>query len=203
MKKSTLEVFNENALKYQTKFMKMDLYDATYIDFLSRLKSNAEILEIGCGPGNITRYFLDKRADLKILATDFAPAMVELAEKNNPEVECIVLDARHISSLERNFDAIVCGFIVPYFSREEFEKLVCDSVKVLNTGDLFYISCIEGDYDKSGWMASSDGKVSAFVHYYDENDIRKILSMAGFSVLETFRVAYENSIHLVVIAKIP
>jgi 2-polyprenyl-3-methyl-5-hydroxy-6-metoxy-1,4-benzoquinol methylase len=65
--------------------MDLSLYDESYDDFCQLLqKKNASILEIGCGPGNVTKYLLGKRPDYKIHATDAAPSMLALAKINNP-----------------------------------------------------------------------------------------------------------------------
>ncbi|MBD3580922.1 hypothetical protein [Flavobacterium selenitireducens] len=55
MKKTALDTFEYNALLYQTKYMDLDLYDDTYDAFLAELPHGAKLLELGCGPGNITR----------------------------------------------------------------------------------------------------------------------------------------------------
>ncbi|HKC68335.1 MAG TPA: class I SAM-dependent methyltransferase, partial [Bacteroidia bacterium] len=64
---NTFETWNKLAHNYQGKFMDFDLYDDTYNTFCQLLeKPNAKIFEIGCGPGNITRYLLTKHPDFKI-----------------------------------------------------------------------------------------------------------------------------------------
>jgi len=45
------------------------------------LNEQAKVLELACGPGNITKCLLSKRPDLEILATDIAPNILELAKK--------------------------------------------------------------------------------------------------------------------------
>ena len=42
---------------------------------------NSKIWEIGCGPGNITKYILSKLPDLNIFGIDIAPNRIELAKK--------------------------------------------------------------------------------------------------------------------------
>ena len=54
--KETFETWNKMASLYQERFMDLDLYNETY-DFICNavVKEKAKILEIGCGPGNISR----------------------------------------------------------------------------------------------------------------------------------------------------
>lgn len=57
--KETFETWNKGASMYQDKFMDLDLYNENYDFFCDSLnKPNSKILEIGCGPGNITKYIL-------------------------------------------------------------------------------------------------------------------------------------------------
>lgn len=106
--KETFETWNNIASIYQNKFMKVNLYNDTY-DYIcnSITKPNAKLLEIGCGPGNITNYLLSKRPDFDIFGIDIAPNMIELAKRNNPTAKFAVMDSRQINSLETKYDEIV------------------------------------------------------------------------------------------------
>lgn len=202
MKKSALEIFNDNALRYQDKFMDMNLYNDSYDAFLNSLKPNAHMLEVGCGPGNITRYLLEKRPDLDLIATDFAPNMIELAQANNPNAACRLLDARRILELNDRFDGVVCGFVAPYFQEDELETFIQDVSKTSNSNASLYLSAIEGEYSQSGWQHSSDGKSSTMVYFYSEADLEKMLSKNGFEIRHVFRKAYSDSTHLIFVAVI-
>src|SRR5829696_71014 len=81
----TFETWDKVATLYQEKFMNLDLYNDTYNKFCELIKKpNATIFEIGCGPGNITKYLLAKKPDIQIYAIDVAPNMIQLAKANNP-----------------------------------------------------------------------------------------------------------------------
>ena len=165
------------------------------------------MLEVGCGPGNITRYILSKRSDLKVLATDMAEKMIELARKNNPSAECIILDARLIKTIKRQFDGIISGFCVPYLNKEEVVKFFQDGYELLTPGGIFYFSAVEGDYSKSDFQTGSTGD-RVFMHYYDEGFFSSQLRSSGFEHPEVFRKPYpgkdgSTQIHLVLICRRP
>jgi len=126
--KETFETWNKVASLYQDKFMDLDLYNDTY-DFIcnSITRDNATILEIGCGPGNITKYLLSKRPDFDIYGIDIAPNMIELAKKNNPSASFAIMDSRQISNIETKYDGIICGFCLPYLSHSDSKKFIRDS----------------------------------------------------------------------------
>jgi len=205
--KFTFDAFNNQAQEYQDKFMNLNLYDESYDLFYSHItKKKSDILDIGCGPGNITRYLLDKRPDFKITGIDLAPNMLDLAKKNNPAAEFLLMDCRNINSIKKKFDGIVIGFCIPYLSKNECAKLISDCKKLLNENGTLYFSVIEGNYNDSGFQTSSNDKGKAFVHYYDEIYINSLLEKNDFDLYTFLRIDYEKSAdhelkHIVFIAR--
>ena len=214
----TFRTWNSIAAAYQEKFMALRLYDDTYDLFCSEIKAPAaRILEIGCGPGNITGYLLKKHPEYRITGIDVAPAMIELAKQNNPGAAFIMMDCRELDRLQAiataaaqpvpsRYDALLCGFCLPYLSKEDTEKLLADGSRLLEPGGLLYISAISGDYANSGFETSSDGQNKAFVYYYDEQLLQHLLEKGGFRVLHTIRKPYpgkegKTDTHLVLIAE--
>ena len=204
--KTTIKTWNKVALMYQEKFMDLDLYDDSYDLFCELIaKKNANILEIGCGPGNITRYLLSKRPDFKIEAIDVAPNMIKLAKKNNPEVNFKVMDCRDIDQLTKKYEGIICGFCMPYLSKEDCAKLIADCSLLLNEGGILYLSAIEGNYTDSGYVTGSSGD-QMFIYYYQSDFLRKHLENNNFKLLKLMTKNYKTSDstiqnHLIKIAK--
>lgn len=191
--KETFETWNKVASLYQDKFMDLDLYNEGY-DFIcnSIMKRNAKILDIGCGPGNITKYLLSKRPDFNILGIDFAPNMVELAIRNIPNASFAVMDSRKIAELETKYDGIVCGFCIPYLSSVECETLISDAYNLLNAAGLLYISFVEGDPSDSGFKAGSTGDRTYF-NYHELNKLNELLHANSFEKQKVFNVNYIKS----------
>lgn len=202
--KITFETWNKIADIYQDKFMDIDLYDDTYDIFCELLNDQAEVLELACGPGSITKYLLSKRPDLQILATDIAPNMLELAKKNNPAVKFQLLDCRKINELNQSFDAVLCGFCLPYLSFEDCDKLIADSFQLLNDHGLLYLSAIEGDYAKSGFETGGTGD-QCYVYYHSEKAIIDQMNKYGFEVVSSIKKKYKKGEkidrHLIIIGK--
>ncbi len=190
--KQAVYVFNKLADLYQAKFMDVSLYAESFDLFCDLLKTaKPSVLEIACGPGNITRYLLDKRPDLQILGTDLSENMVVLARKNNPDAEFEVMDCRAIASIRKKFDGLMCGFCLPYLSREEVAQLIADAYLILNPGGLIYLSTMEDDYENSAWKKASTGD-ETFQHFYREQDLAVMLAKSGFEILNVQRKEYTS-----------
>ncbi|MDX2172210.1 MAG: class I SAM-dependent methyltransferase [Bacteroidota bacterium] len=203
--KNAVSIFNKYAKEYAGKFMDVSMYAASFDFFCEAIKSqNAEVLELACGPGNITKHLLNQRPDFKLLGLDLAPNMVDLAKENNPSAQFKVMDCRDILILNKKFDAIMCGFCLPYLSQEETTQLIKDSAILLNTNGLIYLSTMEDDYEKSGFKKGSKGD-EIFMHYYKEDFLSKIFAENGFTILKTERIysqmLEETVTDLVIIAK--
>jgi len=203
--KETFDTWNKIAELYQDKFMKLDLYNNSYDFFCDAItKPNAKLLEIGCGPGNITKYLLNKKADFYILGIDIAPNMVELAKNNNPTANFSVMDTREINTLTTKFDGIIAGFCLPYLSQTECQDLIYNSYELLNNNGVIYLSFVESNEEESGFKVGNAGRV--YFYYHNIDDLKDQLIKTKFQYIKTFEVEYKRSeteteIHTILIAK--
>lgn len=183
-----VNIFNKYAQQYSERFMDVSLYHQTFDSFLSRLPiKEAEILEVACGPGNITKYLLSEQPALRIFGTDLAPQMLEIAKQHNPTATFELLDAREIKSLGKKFHGILCGFCFPYFSKEEALKFIHDASSVLLDNGVIYISTMEDDYSKSGPKKGSQGD-EIFMHFHEAAYLTEELLKNGFTNIDTHRL---------------
>ena len=191
--KETFETWNKVSSLYQDKFMDLDLYNETY-DFICNnvIKDNPKLLEIGCGPGNITKYLLSKRPDFDIFGIDIAPNMIKLAKKNNPTARFAIMDSRQIDDIKTKFDGIVCGFCLPYLSQTDSLKLITDCYNLLNENGLIYFSFVEGEPSKSDFQIGSNGDRSYF-YFHNLNDLKTQLFENNFDEFKIFKLDYKKS----------
>lgn len=199
-----VHTWNKLVDRYEERFMDLTLYDGSYDAFCELLPERPVLLELGCGPGNISRYMLLKFPMADLLATDAAPAMVTRAAANNPKARTAVLDCRDISSLAAGYDGIIAGFCIPYLPPADCFQVLHDCKALLNPKGVLYLSFIEGT--ESGLQFSSDGKESTYVYQYEEEWITSRLSEAGFEMIHTIRIPYTgsngiSSAHMVIISR--
>jgi len=178
------EAFDKSAKIYAQKFMNVSLYAEPFKIFCANLKvDDASILDIACGPGNITQYLLAQQPAYRILGIDISSNMLELAQANNPGAQFQFMDCREIGTLEQKFDGITCGFCLPYLTREEAIELIKNVSMLLNPSGVFYLSTMEEDANnKSRYQISSTGD-RVYVHYHREDYLTTALLQNGFETL--------------------
>lgn len=185
--------WNTIAQIYEERFMDLEIYNQSYDRFCAAIpKQAARVLEVGCGPGNISRYLLKQRPDFELLGIDCAPNMVDLARKNNPSARFQVMDARNLSELVRPFDGIISGFCLPYLLPEDGSKLLQDFYDLLEDKGLLYLSFVEGDSSNPVLQTGSSGDRTYFT-YYELSTILDALTRIGFVSIETTHLPYTNS----------
>lgn len=203
--KNTIEVFNKNAALYQDKFMNVDSYSNSLDTFCNNIENeNAAILDVACGPGNITQYLLKKHPSYKILGIDLAEAMLALAKANNPNATFKIMDGRNILALGKKYHAIVAGFCFPYFSKEEAIQFIADSAAILLPDGALYLSTMEDDYSNSGMVRASSGD-EAYMYYHQADYLTEALLANGFEIIDIARQDYtynnKNETDLILVVK--
>jgi len=184
------QVFDKYASFYMEKFMDISLYHNALNVFCEQLNTNnSSILELGCGPGNITQYLFSKSPGLDILATDLAPNMLKLAQDNNPAVKTMLLDSRNISQFSQKFEGLMCGFIFPYLTKSEVKTFIEDAAGILNKEGLIYISTMEEDNSTSGFEEGSKGDL-VYMNYHEGTYLKQYLRQNDFDIIFEDRVNY-------------
>lgn len=194
MSKEAAGIFNKYAREYMERFMDVSLYHDSLDEFCRNItKQNACVLELACGPGNITQYLLQQRPDLKITGTDLAPNMVELAKANNPGAEFFVMDSRDTGTLKETYDAVMCGFCMPYLSKAEAIQLIADCGKLLLSAGVIYISTmLEDEKNQSGYQTGSKGDLM-YMNFHQSAYLKNALKENGFSVIKEIEQDFPSS----------
>lgn len=85
------------------------------------------IIDVACGTGRLIREL--HKQNYKLIGIDISPEMIEVAKKNNPDVEFFVADVRSMQ-LNINVDLITCAFnSLNYLSND---KQIYEAFKTIN-----------------------------------------------------------------------
>lgn len=200
-----IDLFNKLAGSYQERFFSVDHYKESLQILIDQLESNSTVLDIACGPGNISHYLLERLPGLKLLGIDMAPNMIDLARKNNPGASFLVYDALLIDQLKSNFDAVIIGFLFPYLSIDQVELFLFKVHEKLNDNGIIYLSTMEGLYENSRMKTSSTGE-ELMMHYYEADFLVRLMEQIGFHMISTRRQPFvisetESDTDLILIAR--
>lgn len=204
--KETSETWNKIAVQYREKFKELGLYNESYAFFCNSIPGrNAKILDVGCGPGIITKHLLAQRPDFDILGIDYAPNMIDLANNDIPNAHFLILDGRQIRDLTEKYDGIVCGFYLPYLNESEVVKFFMDCNAIMNGNASIYLSFVEGNPSNSDYQSTNDGD-RVWFNYYTAEWIKAQLLQSNFSDLTSFTLPYQRTEsitenHIIFIAK--
>jgi cyclopropane fatty-acyl-phospholipid synthase-like methyltransferase len=189
----THSTWNKVAGLYAEKFMDLTIYNESYDVFSSLIRQPAaRILDIGCGPGNCSRYLHRKNPGWTFHGVDVAPNMIRLYQENIPEAHVTVMDIRNIHELQSGYDGIIGGFCIPYLNAAESASLSSSVKQLLNPGGVFYLSFVEGDPNNSGLRTASTGDQTYF-YYHSLSAITAALQSAGFTLFQTSTVLYPQT----------
>jgi ubiquinone/menaquinone biosynthesis C-methylase UbiE len=180
----SVQRFDEFAAEYAQRFMDMNAYSDSIERFCELIgHKNPKILELACGPGNVTRLLKLRFPVSQITAVDLAPKMIEIAQIVLPDVDFRVMDVRDISILPEKFDAVMCSFCLPFLSKTDAEKLITDCADRLVSGGVLYLSTMEGDETRAGYEKTSfSGNSEIYFNYHRQHDLENAFSENGFEV---------------------
>ncbi len=79
------------------------------------LERGRDVLEIGCGTGQITGWLADTVKPGRVVAADFSPAMLEQARKRGLDADFMLMDICREEPVTRQFDRVLCFHSFPHF----------------------------------------------------------------------------------------
>jgi len=184
--------FDEFASEYAGRFANIDAYRKHIDQFCARLSSpSPAILELACGPANVTSYLKQRFPDSGIVALDLSPRMIAIARQVVKGVDFRIMDVREIHSLDLQFDAIMCSFCLPFLSKDDTDKLIADCAAKLKENGILYISTMEGDESRAGFESTCfSGDAKVYFNYHLQDDLERALTANGFSVAYAVRQDY-------------
>lgn len=189
---NTIGIFDKYASQYQDKYMAYEPYVETYEYLITLVKEGSTILDVACGPANISKYLNDRIANLKLYGCDLSPEMIRLAKENLSAGHFELRDSRNIRAIAQYFDVLICGFCFPYLTQAEVADFISDARGRLNAGGIFYLSTMEGNYKESGYPENTTGD-RIFTYYHSAEFIMEHLTVNGFESLHVLRKPFSEN----------
>lgn len=154
MEDKTLQWYEENADAFIKDTRNADMHYA-YQRFLDDTFQGAEILDLGCGSGRDTRYFLSK--EMKVSACDGSPAMAEKAsEYTGIPVSVMRFEEFHA---EDRYDGIWACASLLHLPYDELKKVFAEMMKAVHKEGIIYMSFRYGTFEgyrEERWYTDMD-----------------------------------------------
>jgi SAM-dependent methyltransferase len=151
--------------------------------FLSYLKPNSYVVDIGCGTGFSAGYFFEK--GMRVEGADLSSGMISIARRNYPQIPFSISDMREFSPKEKA-DAVWAGYSLFHFEQEEFEKTLKQIRTYLRPAGMFGLAMQEGEGELERDEPFLPGE-KIYLHLYTEEQLKLILERYGFKIMEKKR----------------
>lgn len=178
----SVATFDRLASRYADKYFHLDTYDRYLERFVDKVTSRgASVLDVACGPGNVSGYLSKVRPDFTLVGIDLAEGMVRQARERVPLAEFSVMDCRCMRNLGRIFDASVFAFGLSYLADADVDRFF-ESLNAITTDSAtLYLSTITGDPRLSGLETSSSGD-QVYLNYRGIGEVLSLVERAGYRI---------------------
>lgn len=188
----SVNTYNCCAELYEKRFMDVTSYTGFLDKFCSYLPLNAKIFDLGCGPGNNSKYLCEIQGYCNIHGIDLSEEMIKRAKVNVPSGFFHVADIRKISFNSSSFEGVLASFCIPYLEYKETADLIKDISMILKPNGHLYLSCMEGS--KSGFECTSfSGEMPVYIYYYSKEFLTVHLEDNGFRILDVLQQNYPET----------
>ncbi len=160
-------------------------------EFATLNKHNGPMADLGCGPGQTTKFLYDLGVT-NIIGIDLSESMIEEARRISPAIGFETGDMLHLRYDANHFGSAVAFYAIVNFSYEQVKEAFDEVNRVLKPGGQFLFSFHAGDgvihFDKA-----HDKDVDLDMYLFQSDKIIKLLHESGFKVQEAIeRQPYEN-----------
>jgi ubiquinone/menaquinone biosynthesis C-methylase UbiE len=149
----TIESYNSSAKEFMESIGGLKNYNDTYDYLIKILKENDCVLDLACGPAQISKY-INEKIKVNITGVDLSKEMLKIAKNNIPDG--IFIEDSFIT-FRKNivYDLVIIGFGIPYLNIEQTIQSIKNAISLLKKDGYFYLSFMEGN--KEGFEKTSFG----------------------------------------------
>ncbi len=157
-----------------------DLTDTPFIDkFLEKLAERAHILDVGSGPGQFTKYIMDK--GFRVIGVDYSHEMLATARKMVPNGNFHHADMRDLPFGNAEFDGLLVAYSLIHIPSEDIPKTLDGFYKILKPGGYIEVIAQKGEADKvidEPFLPTE----KMFFNFFTKERLAKFLKDAGFEI---------------------
>ncbi len=186
----TIEAYDKNAQNYADMFDSYAPYATKISDFQnSFIADGANILDLGCGPGNNINTIIKHKPNCRVTGIDLSEQFIKIAKKRFPQFQFM---QKHILdiSLNTKYDVVLASFCIVHLTNQETGELFNKISTVLKDKGTMYLSYMNGS--NQGFESTSFSNDPIFFNYYNDEFIVKLLDKNSLKVAEMSKEKYKE-----------
>lgn len=185
--KDIIDCYDKTAKNYADKFI--DELSKKHFDrillksFASENLNKGKLIDLGCGPGQTTKYLSDcGMTDL--IGVDISPAMVAVAKNINPLINFEEADILSLQYADKIFGSAIAFYSIVHFDYVQVKTAFKEIKRVLTDNGQFLFSFHIGDniVHLDDFL---DQQVKINFYFFETNKILDLLTETGFEIIDT------------------
>lgn len=144
-----------------------------FIDLFVQNLTGPKILDVGCGLGNHSKYFLTR--GLQVTGIDLSQSFINFAKLKNPKINFIKMDMQNLQFEKEEFDGLWVYASLLHLKKENVTNTLKGFNKILKNQGLIFISVKKHPTRK---------KENRFFEYYSLEELSKLVQSSSFKILK-------------------
>jgi predicted TPR repeat methyltransferase len=151
--------------------------------FLSYLEKGSHIVDLGCGTGFSSGYFV--KHGMTAEGADLSKSMIAIATRNFPKIPFLIADMREFMPSQKP-DAVWAGYSLFHFGKDDLVRTLERIKTYLKSNGVFGLVVQEGvgEIERDEPFLSGE---KIYIHLYTEKELTRLLEDYGFSVIDVRR----------------
>lgn len=180
------EAYDQVAAEYAAQYGATDPVIVDWgMRFLGLVAQRGRILDVGCGPGQYMAWIEAHGSRREVTGIDLSSGMLAQA-KARVHGDLLQMDMRHIAFPDCSFDGIWSMASLLHLPKADAPLALREMLRVLNPGGALLMTIQEGAGE--GWEENRFfGATQRFFARYNQDEATKMLTAAGFSVVDRGR----------------
>lgn len=151
--------------------------------FLDYLKPPGSILDVGCGSGKETAFFVQQ--GFQVIGIDLSQSLLKQAQLLHPELDLKLMDMRQLDFANQIFDGVWANASVLHLDRSDVLPTIREFYRVLKPHGICYVMVKVGQGEEIKKDKKSQGKARFFT-YFSLPEMEKYFTTVGFNIAKSY-----------------
>ncbi|HEX6501366.1 MAG TPA: methyltransferase domain-containing protein [Micromonosporaceae bacterium] len=138
------------------------------------------VVDVGCGPGHVTRYLHDLGVDA--FGIDLSPGMVETARREHPDLRFQVGSMTDLDLPDSSVDGLLAWYSLIHVPDHEVPGVVAQFRRVLRPGGVLLLGFHVGDEPRLKTQGYGGHPMKVYIHRRQPTRVAASLEDAGLTV---------------------